>query len=254
MLAEYKRLESQINSLQEELSDYPEGKLNYVHNGSYSKWFLSDGHKQTYISKKERPLAEKLAAKKYLSLLLEDLLHEKRAINFYLRHHNSNMKHSEQLLINMPEYKELLTPFFMPLSQELFTWSTSSYQQNPKYPEQLIHKTTSGNFVRSKSEAIIDMFLYTNRIPFRYECSLQLEESIIFPDFTIRHPKTGQIFYWEHFGLMDDPLYCKNANSKLQLYTSHGIIPSVQLITTYETRENPLLPKLVEEIIKYHFL
>lgn len=185
---------------------------------------------------------------------MKDLLHEKRAITFYLNHHNTGMKQSEQLLIDMPEYKELLAPFFVPSSNELLTWSASAYHRNPKYPEQLIHKTSSGIFVRSKSEAIIDMFLYTNRIPFRYECSLELGESLIFPDFTIRHPKTGQVFYWEHFGLMDDPLYCKNAASKLQLYTSHGLIPSIQLITTYETREHPLSPKLVEEIVRHYFL
>ena len=130
----------------------------------------------------------------------------------------------------------------------------SPYQRNMKYPEQLNHKTSSGNRVRSKSEAMIDMFLHTNRIPFRYECALELGEITIYPDFTIRHPETGEVYYWEHFGLMDDPDYRKKAISKIQLYTAHGIIPSINLITTFETKEHPLNSELIQSIISYHFL
>ena len=72
-----------------------------------------------------------------------------------------------------------------------------------------------------------------SKIPYRYEEVIQLVEVTISPDFTIKHPVTGQIYYWEHFGKMDDPIYAKNVCDKIQLYISHGIIPSVQLITTY---------------------
>lgn len=98
------------------------------------------------------------------------------------------------------------------------------------------------------------MFLYTNKIPFRYECALQLGESVIFPDFTIRHPETGNLYYWEHFGLMDDLSYSRNSCAKLQLYTSHGIIPSIHLITTYETKDSPLSSEIVEKIVSHYFL
>ena len=129
-----------------------------------------------------------------------------------------------------------------------------SYQKNQKYPEQLIHKSSSGNIVRSKSETIIDMLLYTNKIPFRYEALLQLGESSIFPDFTIRHPKTGDYYYWEHFGMMDNPAYFKKVTPKLDLYISHGIIPSIQLITTYETKEHPLSVDTISHLIEQYFL
>ena len=75
-----------------------------------------------------------------------------------------------------------------------------------------------------------------------------------YPDFTIRHPKTGEIIYWEHFGLMDDPSYYQKTFSKLQLYASYGIIPSINLITTYETQEHPLSADIVEKIVKHYFL
>lgn len=157
-------------------------------------------------------------------------------------------------MFDAPEFRDLLSPFFEPLSQELSHWMKAPYEQNPLHPEQLIHKTGSGHLVRSKSEAIIGMLLHINRIPFRYECSLQLGETTVFPDFTIRHPQTGEKYYWEHFGMMDDPIYCKNAISKLHLYAIHGIIPSIRLLTTYETRENPLSPDSVEKQIEQYFL
>lgn len=108
--------------------------------------------------------------------------------------------------------------------------------------------------VRSKSEVMIDMILFQNKIPFRYEAPLQLGDTTIYPDFTIRHPHTGDTYYWEHFGLMDDPSYSKNAISKLHLYVNHGIIPSLRLITTYETKESPLSIDKIEKIVKEYFV
>ena len=101
---------------------------------------------------------------------------------------------------------------------------------------------------------LICMLLQEYEIPFRYECELQLGEKIIYPDFTIMHPRNGKIYYYEHFGMMDDVGYCQNACAKIQLYATNGIIPSVQLITSFETRAHPLLPGTVEGIIKQYFL
>ena len=254
MLNEYQRLEHQINLLKNQLDSLPEGKLICSQNQGYSKWYQSDGHEKTYIPKKNRDLAEQLAVKKYLSLQIKELLHEKNAIQLYLNHHSRNQGQAQQLLASDSAYHDLLAGHFTQFSQELAEWMSSPYQHNPLHPEQLIHKSVSGNMVRSKSEAIIDMFLYTNHIPFRYECALQLGEVTIYPDFTIRHPKTGEIYYWEHFGLIDYPEYSQKSYSKLHLYSKHQIFPSINLITTFETKDYPLSTDLVEKIIKYYFL
>lgn len=253
MLNESKHLEKQIDLLKSKIQTLPDGKLICTRNGKRYKWYQSNGQKYNYIPKANQLLAEQLAAKKYLTLLSKDLLHEKSAIDLYLSHHSKEAGQASWLL-NMPEYKELLSPFFHPLSQELLNWMNSPYDHNTNYPEQLIHKTSSGKFVRSKSEAMIDMVLHINKIPFRYECALNLGKNTVYPDFTIRHPETGTLYYWEHFGLMDDPVYSKNAYSKLQLYTSMGIVPSIQLITTFETKENPLSLEIVEKIVAHFFL
>ena len=53
---------------------------------------------------------------------------------------------------------------------------------------------------------------------------------------------------------MDDPAYAKATSAKLGIYIANGIIPSIQLITTYETREHPLSTEEVEKIIEHYFL
>ena len=253
ILAEQQWLENQIHSLETQLKSFPEGKIICARNENRYKWYHSDGHTSTYLPKNKIKLAEQLAAKKYYSLLLEDLRHEKKALDSYLEQHDSTTRQAEKFLTDMPEYRKLLSSTFKTHDEELLDWINLPYEHNPKHPEQLIHKTISGNYVRSKSEALIDMILYMNKIPFRYECALSLGETTIYPDFTIKHPQTGEIYYWEHFGMMDEPSYYKNAYSKLLFYTSNQIIPTIQLITTYETKQHPLSSETVDHLIREYF-
>lgn len=253
MLKESFRLGEQINRLKEEINKLPEGKIICIKNGKYSQWYQSDGHTKTYISKKKRKLIESLAKKKYLSYLLEDFENEKRAIEFYLKHHREDIGKAEQFLTENSEYEELLSSYFKTQSKELQEWLQEPFEQNSQYNENLILKTISGNPVRSKSEVIIDTLLYINKIPFRYECALRLGRRTYYPDFTIRHPKTGKVYYWEHFGMMDDEEYIRKACAKLQIYALNGIVPSINLIMTFETSDCPLGAEEVMGLIEKYF-
>lgn len=251
MCFESQRLETQIKRLESQIQELPQGKLICARNDNRWKWYHSDGHKSVYIPKKEQKFAEQLAKKKYLSLLCEDMKHEKAAIDYYLRHHKSGK--AEDLLIEESEYQKLLASTFKFKSQDINEWINAPYETSNKYPEHRIFKTSSGNRARSKSEVLIDMALYTNHIPFRYECELSIGELKLYPDFTIKHPKTGKIYYWEHFGKMDDEKYAKNAATKIKTYIENGIIPTIDLITTYETKNCPLDYESVEKVIKEYF-
>ena len=70
---------------------------------------------------------------------------------------------------------------------------------------------------------------------------------------SIRHPQTGEFYYWEHFGKMDDPEYQKHAFDKIQLYTKNGIQPHIRLIITTETALNPLSIHTIECRIQEFF-
>ena len=127
------------------------------------------------------------------------------------------------------------------------------YVKNLKHPEHLVHKVSKDEFVRSKSEAMIAKLLKQNRIPYRYECQLILDDIELYPDFTIRHPRTGEVYIWEHFGLLNKPEYVKNMHSKMQIFTANNFLPGINLITTYETKENPLSYEMVEMLVNYYF-
>ncbi len=152
------------------------------------------------------------------------------------------------------EYKNLLSSYFKPNNIDSNNWASMSYDKNTNHPEALKFKTNSGYMVRSKSELIIANILSMNKVPFRYECSLNLNGLVLYPDFTILHPKTENLLYWEHFGMIDNLSYANNAVSKLHTYISNGIYPGINLITTYETKDNPIDTNMVEEIIKFYFL
>ena len=254
-LQEYEWIAKEVQEIQQKLETLPEGNLIFAKNGKkYYKWYYTDGSHKTYIPKEERHKLKKLAIKKYLSLRLKTLSQELRAIEFYLKHHDENAYQKEQALLENPEFQKIISKLYQPKEQKLIEWMKAPYKSNEAHPEQLIHNTIAGIHVRSKSEVLITRILSKYNIPFRYECALQLGEKCVYPDFTIIHPITGEVFYYEHFGMMDDEFYSQHAFAKLHLYTSNGIIPTVNLITTFETKENPLSEKMVEDIVKYYFL
>jgi len=250
ILEEYHSIQNQINQIQNDLKKLPEGKLLISKDGKYRKWYVSDGHTKEYIPKKNRYFAEQLAQKKYLISKLEELMCEKQAIDAYLKIQTG----VEQTPDSDSEYEQLLSSYFKPASHDLRQWVEEEYERNLNYPEHLIHKTKSGIFVRSKSEAMIERFLYTNKIPFRYECALCMDQITFYPDFTILHPETKEVYYWEHFGRMDDMAYVEKTYSKLRTYAANGLIPSIRLITTYETKRNPISYEDIEKIGTLYFL
>ena len=96
-------------------------------------------------------------------------------------------------------------------------------------------------------------YLHRKEFSYRYECELVLGNDTFYPDFTIFHPLTSNIIYWEHFGMMDVPSYCDQTFSKLKHFSHYGILPGIQLITTYETKQNPINSEQIEQIVSNYF-
>lgn len=66
-------LKAQIESLYQKIQALPEGDLLCVRNGNYVKWYKSNGRHPIYIPKKDRPLAEALALKKFYQLQANEI-------------------------------------------------------------------------------------------------------------------------------------------------------------------------------------
>ena len=94
--------------------------------------------------------------------------------------------------------------------------------------DRLIHRTSRGEAVRSKSEVIIANLLHAHGLAYHYEIPLELGGAIKYPDFTIEDDNTGQTYYWEHCGMLHDPAYRRRWEAKLDWYADHGILPSTE--------------------------
>lgn len=88
----------------------------------------------------------------------------------------------------------------------------------------LIHRTQRGEAVRSKSEVIIADLLYSRGLDYEYERQLVGSDgSIRYPDFTVDDSELGRTIYWEHLGLMADPIYRERWERKLRWYQKNGV-------------------------------
>lgn len=243
------KLHDEILTLRKKLKKYPKGELFCVKNGKYIKWFQSNHSAPIYIPKSQRALAVALAEKKYYRCQLDSLLLREKTMQKYEQSHREIQHKMDQLLQEDSPYLDLLKENVLMVPAEVRDWMNAEYPRNTMYPENLVHKTLAGHMVRSKSEALISNALFLKKIPYRYECMLELGNIQLFPDFTILHPETGKIIYWEHFGIMDDPAYCDKAFHKLKTYSSYGIIPSINLTLTFETRQHPIDLESINKII-----
>ena len=256
-------LEKALRVYDTEIASLPEGTLICRRNGSYTKFFRKNDASAvvTYIPKKQKELAAQLAYKTLLTKKRSRAKHELQAIESYLKKHDSSKESMPIMSYMSPGMRDLLAQSDSPLIEdvsslkaELKEWRQASYNHCPHHPEALKVPVGGNTFVRSKSEAYIAAALTDHGIPFRYECELILGGNTYYPDFTIRHPDNGATFIWEHFGLIDNHDYASRALSKLRVFIENGYIPSVNLITTFESRNFPLDLSLVNDLIAHYFI
>jgi len=105
----------------------------------------------------------------------------------------------------------------------------------------LIHRTTRGELVRSKSEVIIADLLDGFGVPYGYEQPFKGPDgSVRYPDFTVADAETGRTLLVEHLGMLDRPDYVARWEAKEAWYAAAGVgeadDPSAEiaLLTTSE--------------------
>ncbi len=239
-----------LQYIQELENTLPKGELLCRRNDNRYKWFHKSDSGTKYLPKNNEELAEQLALKRYYSLEKKELLEELEACNKFLEQSNQKKSVSSKSIFYHPEYNRLIEKKLTIMDKELQLWMEKEFQRNEEHPEQLTVKASQGKKVRSKSEGQIDHALFMAGIPFHYEEILVLNGIVLYPDFTTRHPKTGEFIYWEHFGIMDDRDYIRKTAYKIRTYSENGIVPSINLITTYETLKHPLDIGLIDKIIE----
>lgn len=249
-----RQIEFKLSALREQLAECPPGTLQISKSNNYYTYRqqTEDGDTR-YIPRSEESLAKQLAFKKYLELQIEELEATLKAVELFRkrmsRHHNK----AARFLYENEGAGRLLKDCFPVQNAPLAAWAAQPPSDSAPHQEMRNQKCRSGHIVRSKSERMIANALFTARIPFRYEDPLILGGVTVHPDFTIRHPATGEYLYWEHFGMMDKPAYAGRASQALTLYANNGYYPFHNLIVTFEAGCQPLSDAQIDLMIDYYF-
>ncbi|MFN8238583.1 MAG: AAA family ATPase [Chitinophagales bacterium] len=90
----------------------------------------------------------------------------------------------------------------------------------------LIHQASDGKMLRSKSELLIYQRLIDNNLNPLYEKKLTIKEVEKLPDFTIENEESGEVYYWEHCGMLFDDEYKQRWEEKYQWYKENNILES----------------------------
>ena len=127
-------------------------------------------------------------------------------------------------------------------------WGLQPFKQSTYKKENKKIKTSRGEMVRSKSEALIIESLYRIfDIPHRYEQEQWINGVRIVPDLTFEGAG-GKLFYWDHLGMMDRPDYADYNFNKLRRNYSAGLVPGDNVILSFD-RQGTIDMKYIEGII-----
>ena len=245
------RLRARIAQLEKYGADEPEGSLQVLRRGGRTYYYQRvsrDGvRKARYLSKSETALIRRLAQKRYCREVLPKLREDLRAAEAFAAIHSGveELQAAERM---DPEVRLLCGLAGRPLSKRAEEWLREGITQpgrggSLRFESGLRFKTLYGTMVRSKSEAMIEDALVRHGLIYRYEKPLyQSSGLLIHPDFTILDPLTMKEYYWEHFGMMDDPEYAQKVCGRIALYMAGGIMPNEYLIMTFEDRAHPFSP------------
>lgn len=116
----YEIVTKQLKEIDAQLNALPPGFLFISRSKQYFNWYHSDKHIQTYIPKKKREFAQKLAYKKFLSIRRSNLLQEKKAIEAYFKYYPTENAGIDTLFGDQSGYKELLIPYFTRFGRLVF--------------------------------------------------------------------------------------------------------------------------------------
>ncbi len=242
-------------NLQERTYDNTEGSLRINGSGNRVQYFhkMKGGNVLgTYIPKKNIALAQTLAQKEYERKVLRSIEQEVKAIEKYLSSIPQNT--AEEIYNSLHiERQKLIRPVRETDAQFVRRWETFAFRGKEIEESVPVLLTEKGEQVRSKSEMIIADLLYSEGIPYRYECPLYLEGyGKVYPDFTVLNIRKRKEMYWEHLGMMDDANYIEKALRKIGNYEKNGIVLGDSLILTWETKSIPISRGIIRTQIERH--
>lgn len=255
-----------IRKYESELETLPAGSIiTKEKNGRQEYYHSMPGGKRVYMGKSDKKVVRQVCRRK----LLEDTLERMR----------SNVSIQEKMLAKYLPYDLAAVQAEMPVlyrklaalkDLQLSVSDTETAKdisvgiKNEKlhngrddtFPEDgaVIHMTSQGFAVKSKTELMIVEMLAMNRISFIYEKAIRLKRSdgryiTVHPDFTFQD-RYGREIYWEHFGMLGVEDYREKTLKKLRTYIENNIVPSINLVITAESFDGSLDVSVISRAIE----
>jgi len=257
LLEEEDRLKKLEAELEKKLEKAPEGSLNAYRHGKSWRWYNRSNKEgkvtREYIQLNKSEYLMRLANKEANMRQLKDARQELEAIRQYKSVYERGHQKGRFMLKTRFDRLKAESPgiWFLLQGKEEQAWLAEEYIQKSGFEEQKRYPSNNGLFTRSKSESIIASVLEEVQIPFRYEERIVVGNYTVHPDFTLRHPRSGKIVYWEHFGMMDDGSYKSETARKLNQYIAMGIVPGINMLASFEMKEVPMSFTKAKAYVEY---
>ena len=255
LLQEQKHLQEIADKARMGMSVEPEGHLRISRDKNKPRYYQCiDGNNEIYIPRSNKELPKLLAQSTYNRTVLKKVETRLKQIKKILQDYTDD--EIERIYTSMHKERQLLvTPIEPTWNQLLMKWYEEEYQRKEFKEGTPLILTEKGERVRSKSEKILADYFYRKNILYKYEKPLHLKGyGTVYPDFTFLSKKTYQEIYWEHEGMMDKQDYARAAVRKIELYQINHIYPGDRLIITFETEQNVLNSKIIENLIEKYLI
>lgn len=251
----YKRI---LKQAQSGLTKAPEWRVRATETkGRYYYYYRDSSDKDApqggrYVHKEDMDKIGKIVQNEYNYAMISEIEKQQRAIERFVKDYEPDK--IKNMYSNLSAARQALTePLCISDKEYADKWEHYEFERKRFAENAAEYYSERGERVRSKSEKIIADKLYAMGIPYRYECPLSLGHTVIHPDFTVLHRSSRRVYYWEHFGMLDNPEYTEEALRRMDLYGKNGIFPGTELIITYESVGRPMDTKLLNHTIEHYF-
>lgn len=237
---------------QDRLAGSPKGRLTTRKIRGHERFYKtgSDGaHSYLPLSCREEIIA--LADKRYCESLLIAVNKELRALYHFVDAYKPSDKYlpAEKIPDSL---RDTVRPIIISPQEKCRIWQAKPYRSN-SYPFNPDSNYTSsrGETVRSRIEYIIADYIAAWPLAYHYEELLTICGHDIYPDFTIMHPVSCELYYLEFFGMLDNPDYAENAFKKIRLYQTAGL--DSHAIFIFDSQAAPFQSSALPKIFETYF-
>lgn len=263
ILSEKEKINNLVKAVEKSKALSVEGSINCKMQRSEPRFYIRESETgvQHYLSADNDKMIEALCSKAYATKLMKAAEKEEKQLSDCIEILQSAKNKDGYDSADIDEvYSHLSEGVREKVKSSKFTddgfarrWQEEKYQ-NRWMKSEYSFETPRGEKVRSKSEWMIACMLADAGVPYRYEEIVPLHAEFgvfLHPDFTVLNKRTRKVYYWEHFGRMDDPKYIDESYMpKINDYYNFEFLPGEKLLMTFESKHHPLDTTQVKRLIE----